>query len=216
MGVNGLGGRQGFSICPALGGEALGAGDRAAKEVALILRDISSFQSRAATCVASPSSDPGPLATISQAGAGTVTMQPAVASSFLGVDENGLLHAPSPFYLDERSSIRSAEQVAGDILRTIGPEGDALIAITSNAVTTPRARKSIVEALGLLTSAAGNKLVDLEQYRASVMPLDTAFELLESTKLENSLSEFEAAEIDSVERAELQKDAELAWTYFPG
>jgi hypothetical protein len=214
LGANGLGGREGFSICPALGREALVAGDRAAKDVALILRDISSFQSRAATCVTSPSSDPGPLATISQAGASTVTVQSAVASSFLGVDENGLLHVPSPFYLDERSSIRSAEQVAGAILRAIGPKGDALIAVTSDAVTTPHAQKSIVEALGRLTSAAENKFVDLEQYRASVMPADRAFELLESTKLENSLSESEPAYIDPVERAELLTDAELAWTYF--
>ncbi len=200
-----------FAATPVIGLDDLPKGDEA-NAIAERLEEFSKRLGSPIACVTAPSEDPRLLVEAGAAGAAAIGLLCGAPSSFVGLDGDGLLHLPAPRCL-------TAESVAGvvaDIAQAAGPRQDMLVAIEPTAIATQEARKALAGIFFALAKMPESRFVTVEEYRRRVMPTDPAFDLLRAAKSGALLAPPASDVVEPAERAELLRDAELAWTYIAG
>ncbi len=201
----------GIGVCPMLRPQDL-MSENPPRTIARRLEDAAALQESPATCVVVPSAGTDLVDKISAAGAGIVSEPCETRWAPAGLDRNGLLDLPATICLNTPNA--NAAQVTETLGRAIGTARDALVVVDAGAIATAYGREAIVGAFADLANGRENILLNVEQFGRRVMPADAAFDLLKLMKSENALADFESGGVDPAERAELMKDAEIAWRYF--
>ena len=198
-----------FSASPIIRPEDLAEGDMAPRTIARRLQDISLSLKSPAGCVTTSSTESAFLAQIGEAGASSLSVICGTPSDFIGLDRDGVLRVPTPRCLEGTNVAATIE----DLTQGTGVQRDALVVVGPEAIATTNASKALAAVLSGLSRMPENEFVDLEQYRTRVMPKDPAFDLLRSMKSGTLLADIKTGDVEPGERAELLKDAEIAWQY---
>ncbi|MCB1488928.1 MAG: DUF3131 domain-containing protein, partial [Bauldia sp.] len=203
--------RAGIGICPMIEAGDLSSADLP-RIIAERLQNAAPLWTSPATCVVVPSADAALAGKVGAAGASMLGTPCGSPAGPAGVDRYGLLRQPTTVCLD--APVTDANEVAAALAQATGIERDALVVVGADAIATRDSRDAIVAGLGRLARTPGNRLLNVEQFGQRVMPADAAFDLLKLTKSQVALAPAVPEAIAPAERAELIRDAEIAWRYF--
>lgn len=165
-------------------------------------------------CVVTASERADLVRRVAETGAALVTPLGRDGSASLGLADDGLLHVPSRLSIGERDSLSAAVALEASLGEGRGRLRDAVVLIRADATESGLLPPPLHDALFRLAKGEGNRIVPLQDLPQRLMPRDSLFELLKRTRAMDFVSPAQALGIDAAERAQLMRDAELAWRYF--
>lgn len=184
-------------------------------EAGVLSAEVASGLAKANTACLSIEGAPSTIwAEVSGSGVEVISDASDTSGKFFGLDKYGVFHAPVEFKFDGNNKIRKPSDAFADLLNAVGSQRDIVISVTTAAIQDPIERQAIVDALATADKSNIGKIASLNTFRDRIAPPDDNYRLLTSMKLRRALSNADSIPVDDTERAELIKDAKIAWGFF--
>lgn len=133
---------------------------------------------------------------------------------FAGMDERGLLHASNTVMFEESWDGDFPYHDTQTVIDMIGDKNDAVFSIHLSTANTPQKRQQIKDVLSTLSGQTGTRLINFEEYRGAVVPALGNYDRIREARSETMIKDWDPNELAETDKAELRRDAELAWRYF--
>lgn len=158
--------------------------------------------------------DENALVALSETGTMTISAEKRDFRWFAGLDERGLLHASNTVMFEEAWDGDFPYHDTQTVLDMIGDKNDAVFSIHLATANTPQKLQQIKDVLSTLSGQSGTKLVNFEEYRGLVVPALGNCDRIREARAEVMIKDWTPEELTDADKAELRRDAELAWRYF--